>query len=100
MRVGFRSLNRALTVPLLCSFRCSGFEIEDARQLQGGLAQGLVVQRRPQIDHVAVHLALQLSIAGGGFGEGEFGGGGLQVVADKGGIGAIACGVDADADTD
>jgi hypothetical protein len=42
----------------------------------------------------------QLGIAGGGLTEGEFGGGALEVVAQEGGVGAVAGRVDADADTD
>ena len=37
-------------------------------------------------------------VAGGGLGEGQFVGGGLEVVAEEGGVVAVAGGVDADAD--
>ena len=37
-------------------------------------------------------------VAGGGLGEGEFVGGGLEVVAEEGGVVAVAGGVDADAE--
>src|SRR5260370_51395 len=43
-----------LTVPLLCSARGSRFKVERANQIDSGPAQVLVVQRRPQVDHVAV----------------------------------------------
>src|SRR5947209_6486633 len=45
-------LNRALTVPLLCSAGRSGFEAEGLHQIEGGRAQAQVVQLRPQIDDV------------------------------------------------
>jgi hypothetical protein len=41
---------------------------------------------------------LELGVAVGGFGELQLGGGGLEVVAQKGGVVAVARGVDADAD--
>jgi hypothetical protein len=40
----------------------------------------------------------ELVVALGGLGEGQLGGGGLEVVAQEGGVVAVACGVDADAD--
>ena len=40
----------------------------------------------------------ELGVASGGLGEGQFGGGGLEVVAEEGGVVAVARGVDADAD--
>ena len=40
----------------------------------------------------------ELGIAGGGLAEGQFVGGGLPIVAQEGGVVAVACGVDADAD--
>jgi hypothetical protein len=39
----------------------------------------------------------EVSVAFGRFGEGEFGGGGLEVVAEEGGVVAVAGRVDADA---
>ena len=40
----------------------------------------------------------ELGIAGGGLDEGQLVGGGLQVVAEEGGVVSVSCGVDADAD--
>ena len=40
----------------------------------------------------------ELGVAVGGLGELEFGGGGLEVVAQEGGVVAVAGGIDADAD--
>ena len=42
----------------------------------------------------------ELVVAVGGLGEREFGGGGLEVVAEEGGVVAVARGVDADAEAD
>lgn len=41
---------------------------------------------------------VELGVAVGSLGEGEFGGGGLEIVAQEGGIVTVARGVDADAD--
>jgi hypothetical protein len=49
------------------------------------------------LGEVAQALA-QLGVAGAGLGEGEFGGGGLQVVVEEAGVVAVTGGVDADAD--
>ena len=46
----------------------------------------------------ALQSLVQEGVAGGGLGEGEFVGGGLEVVAEEDGIMAVAGGVDADAD--
>src|SRR4051794_2956017 len=45
-----------------------------------------------------VQTIAKLPIAVAGFGEGEFVGGGLQIVAEKGGVMPIARSIDADAD--
>src|SRR5262245_17536579 len=51
-------VNRALTVPLLWSFGWGRLQVEGAGQVEGGLAQILVVQLRPQVEHIALGFAL------------------------------------------
>src|SRR5271166_1351846 len=46
-----------LTVPLPCSLRRRGFECKRVYEVQRRLTQILVMQRGPQIDHVALLLA-------------------------------------------
>src|SRR5262245_37219728 len=48
--------NRSLTVPLLCC-RC-GFEVEGVHEVEGGFAQTQLMQCGPQVDHVALALAV------------------------------------------
>jgi hypothetical protein len=62
-----------------------GVEADD--EGDGRVAPGDVFQAPPE-----------LGVAVGGLGEGEFSGGGLEVVAEEGGVVAVAGGVEADAD--
>src|SRR6266404_3562047 len=54
-RVGSSSIrvNRSLTVPLLCSLRWCGFQVEGAYQIEGGITQGQAFDTGPQVDDVA-----------------------------------------------
>src|SRR5260370_32917473 len=45
--------NRSLTVPLLCSLRWCGFQVEGAYQIEGGITQGQALDTGPQVDDVA-----------------------------------------------
>src|SRR6266446_2121972 len=51
-RVGSSSIrvNRSLTVPLLCSLRWCGFQVEGAYQIEGGITQGQAFDTGPQVD--------------------------------------------------
>jgi hypothetical protein len=65
--------------------------------LAGGVeADGEVDGRVPPRD--LVETVAELRVAGGGLGEGQLGGGGLEVVVEEDGVVAIAGGVEADAD--
>ena len=65
--------------------------------LPGGVETDDEVNRAVALDDAFEPLAEE-GVAGGRLGEGEFGGGGLEVVAEEGGVVAIAGGVDADAE--
>src|SRR5439155_9101174 len=56
-------LNRALTVPLLCSAGGGGLQAEGLHQVKGGRAQLQVVQRRPQVDDVPLLAAARVEAA-------------------------------------
>jgi hypothetical protein len=75
--------------------------VEEVQQVVGVLAGGIEPDDEGDggvAEGEAFEAVAELGVAGGGLGEGEFGGGGLEVVAQEGGVVAVARGVDADAD--
>jgi hypothetical protein len=75
--------------------------VEDVEQVVGVLASGVAADdegSRPQALADVVQALSDEGVAGGGFGEGKFGGRGLEVLAEEDGVVAVARGVDADAD--
>lgn len=81
--------------------RGSGEGVQEVQQVVGVLAGGIEADDEGDIG-VTLGEALQAlpqgGIADGGLGELQLGGGGLEIVAEEGGIMAVARGVDADAD--
>ncbi len=76
---------RVQEVPQVVGILACGVEAED--EVNGAVALDDKFETRSE-----------LGVAVGGLGELQFGGGGLQVVAQEGGVVAVARGVDADAE--
>jgi hypothetical protein len=75
--------------------------VQEVEQILGILAGGIETHDEvggAMLRDDAFEALPQAGIAGGGLGEGQFGGGGLEVVAEEDGIMAVAGRVDADAE--
>ena len=79
-----------------------GEAVDEVQQVISVLPRGVQADDERDLAEACGDLLQALAkqgIAGGRFGEGQVGGGRLQVVAKEGGDMAIACGIDADAHT-
>src|SRR5262245_41751080 len=61
------TLNRSLTMPLLCCRR--RLELEGVHEVEGGLAQIELGQPRPKVDHVAWRYPAKISSSAGAVGD-------------------------------